>query len=43
MLPYPKTRLLFFDLETVGEFSKLSDLEQNKPGLYKVFMKYQDG
>ena len=42
MLPYPKTRLLFFDLETVGEYAKLTDLQQNKPGLYKVFMKYQD-
>lgn len=42
MLPYPKTKLLFFDLETVGEFPTLSELERNKPNLHKVFMKYQD-
>ena len=42
MLPYPKTKLLFFDLETVGEFPTLSELEKNKPGLHKMFMKYQD-
>jgi predicted PolB exonuclease-like 3'-5' exonuclease len=42
MLPYPKTKLLFFDLETVGEFPTLSELEKNKPGMYNVFMKYQD-
>lgn len=42
MLPYPKTKLLFFDLETVGEFPTLSELERNKPSLHKVFMKYQD-
>lgn len=42
MLPYPKTKLLFFDLETVGEFPNLSELERNKPNLHKVFIKYQD-
>lgn len=42
MLPYPKTKLLFFDLETVGEFPNLSELEKNKPSLYKSFMSYQD-
>ena len=42
MLPYPKTKLLFFDLETVGEFPTLSEFENSKPTLHKVFMKYQD-
>lgn len=42
MLPYPKTKLLFFDLETVGEFPNLSELEKNKPGLHKMFVKYKD-
>lgn len=42
MLPYPKTKLLFFDLETVGEYPTLSELERNKPNLHKVFVKYQD-
>ncbi len=42
MLPYPKTKLLFFDLETVGEYPTLVELEKNKPGLHKMFLKYQD-
>ena len=42
MLPYPKTKLLFFDLETVGGYPTLSEFEKNNPALHKVFMKYQD-
>ena len=42
MLPYPKTKLLFFDLETVGGYPTLSEFEKNNPELHKVFMKYQD-
>ena len=29
MLPYPKTKLLFFDLETVGGYPTLSEFEKN--------------
>ena len=42
MLPYPKTKLLFFDLETVGGYPTLSEFEKSNPELHKVFMKYQD-
>ena len=42
MLPYPKTKLLFFDLETVGGYPTLSEFEKNNPALHNVFMKYQD-
>jgi predicted PolB exonuclease-like 3'-5' exonuclease len=42
MLPYPKNKLLFFDLETVGGYPTVSEFEKNNPGLYNIFVKYQD-
>ena len=42
MLPYPKTKLLFFDLETVGGYPTLSEFEKNNPILFEKILKYYD-
>ena len=42
MINLPKTKLLFFDLETVGIEQDFKTLKKNKPELAKLFESYQN-
>lgn len=42
MINYPKTKLLFFDLETVGIEKDFSTLKENKPDLARLFESYKN-
>ena len=42
MIQVPLTKLLFFDIETVGLYKDYNGLEQNHPALTKQFHNYFD-
>ncbi len=42
MIQVPLTKLLFFDIETVGLYKDYSGLEENHPALTKQFHNYFD-
>ena len=42
MINVPKTKLLFFDLETVGIEQDFNTLKKNKPELAKLFESYKN-